>query len=273
MLIGSFEYLCFLAAGIVLFSIIPERVRLYFLLILSLLFYLQSGWFSLLLLSTVSVFFYFMAKISGQKNGKGSRWQFYLAFLVGLVVMFFFRHVRSFFGLSFSPGASFPLGLSFYVFTLLGYLTDVYRGQISPERRLDRYLLFASFFPKISQGPIERARSFLPQIARFPGPIKEDIIEGAKQILLGLFKKTVIADRLGVLVGHVYARPNDFPGLVVFFATVLFAFQIYADFSGYMDMAVGSARFFGIRIHRNFMRPYLAKSIKEFWARWHISLS
>ena len=166
-----------------------------------------------------------------------------------------------------------PVGISFYTFQTLSYTIDIYRRQLTPTTSLIDYLTFVSFFPQLVAGPIERAANLLPQFGvdrRFDAALAAD---GLRQMLWGLFKKLVIADRLAVLVDPVYTNPHDYSGVHLAFATVCFAFQIYCDFSGYSDIAIGVAKQFGIRLNRNFAYPYFSQGIGEFWRRWHISLS
>lgn len=166
-----------------------------------------------------------------------------------------------------------PIGISFYTFQTLGYTIDVYRRKIEASRNLIDYLAFVSFFPQLVAGPIERAEQMLPQFARKRSFDADLAVEGCRQILWGFIKKLVIADRLAVVVDPYYAQPENFTGPELVMATVFFAFQIYCDFSAYSDIAIGTAKLFGIRLMRNFAYPYFSQSIGEFWRRWHISLS
>jgi D-alanyl-lipoteichoic acid acyltransferase DltB (MBOAT superfamily) len=166
-----------------------------------------------------------------------------------------------------------PLGLSYYIFQTIGYITDIYRGTIKAEKNIFRFSLFTLFFPKLLVGPIERASRFLPQLAKKIYFDKENIIEGAKRIAWGLFKKLVVADRIAIYQTAVIEHSQDQSGSTLLFATVLYTFQVYADFSGYTDIALGTARMFGFDLMENFKRPLLAKNISDFWRRWHISLS
>jgi D-alanyl-lipoteichoic acid acyltransferase DltB (MBOAT superfamily) len=166
-----------------------------------------------------------------------------------------------------------PLGLSFFTFAHIGYLIDVWKRRVPPERHVGRFALFGAFFPQIVSGPIPRAGHLLPQLAA-PVPLDEErFCSGSATILWGLFKKLVIADRLAQYVTPVYANPSAFNGPTLAFATYFFAFQIYCDFSGYTDIAIGVARLLGVDLMENFRQPYLARSIADFWHRWHISLS
>lgn len=165
------------------------------------------------------------------------------------------------------------VGLSYYVFQAISYLTDLYLGRIAAERSLGRFALYMAFFPKVTQGPIERAGGFLSQVRAGLTVDPDQIRSGLKLIAIGLFKKLVIADRLAGYVDTVYGAPAGYHGFALLFATYFYAFQIYCDFSGYSDMAVGIGRCFSVSLIENFRAPYLATSISDFWRRWHISLS
>lgn len=166
-----------------------------------------------------------------------------------------------------------PLGISFYTFQAAGYTIDVYRGVVRAERNLLTYALFISFFPKLLAGPIERANDLLPQFLKRHTPDFRVIADGLKLMAWGMFKKVVIADRLSLIVNPVFNNPTDYRGVPFVMATVFYTIQIYCDFSGYTDIALGSAQMMGIRLTDNFNRPYSATSIADFWRRWHISLS
>ncbi len=165
------------------------------------------------------------------------------------------------------------IGLSYYVFQAISYLMDVYLERIPAERHLGHFSLYLGFFPKLLQGPIERAGAFLPQLAASPEADPTAIRQGLKLIVFGLFQKVVIADRLAVYVNTVYGSSGNYQGWPLIIATYFYAMQIYCDFSGYTDIARGVARCFGINLMLNFRTPYLAISVTDFWRRWHISLS
>lgn len=167
----------------------------------------------------------------------------------------------------------FPLGLSFFTFQGISYAADCYTGKITAERKILPVALFVSFFPVISSGPIQRAGKLIPQLKTIHHFDYDTATDGMKLFAWGMFKKLCVADRLAVYVNAVYGTVNESQGVALFLATVLYAFQIYCDFSGYSDMAVGIARFMGFDVGRNFDHPYLSQSVGEFWRRWHISLS
>jgi D-alanyl-lipoteichoic acid acyltransferase DltB (MBOAT superfamily) len=165
-----------------------------------------------------------------------------------------------------------PVGISFYTFRTMSYTIDVYRGKLQPERRLGRLALYVSFFPQLVSGPIERAGNLLPQFDKQYGFDYGRVTNGLKLMAWGMFKKVAIADRLAVFVDQVYRNPTAYDGVPLILATVFFAFQVYCDFSGYSDIAIGAGQVMGFRLAENFNRPYFSRSIPEFWHRWHITL-
>jgi len=166
-----------------------------------------------------------------------------------------------------------PVGISFYTFEAISYTVDVYRGKIRAERNLDHFLLFILFFPHLVAGPIVRAADFLPQAMRPKHLTWPRFTVGARLVLLGLFKKMVIADRMALFVDPVFADPGRFDTAVVWLAVVAYAIQVYCDFSGYTDIALGTARLLGYRLALNFNMPFASPNMSEFWRRWHMSLS
>ena len=166
-----------------------------------------------------------------------------------------------------------PVGISFYTFQTLSYTIDIYRKQLSPTCDWVAFFAFVAFFPQLVAGPIERAKRLLPQFTHRRIFSQRMAIQGCRLFLWGLFKKTVIADNLAVYVDLIYGQPEGFHGWTVILATVFFAFQVYCDFSGYSDMAIGTGRLLGFDLMTNFRTPYFSKSFREFWHRWHISLS
>lgn len=167
----------------------------------------------------------------------------------------------------------FPLGISFFTFQSVSYIVDTYTKKIPSEKNFLNVALFISFFPIISSGPIQRAGNLIPQFLHIRNFNYDNATDGMKLFAWGMFKKLCIADRIAVYVNYVYGNVNDGYGLAILLATVLYSFQIYCDFSGYSDMAIGIARYLGFDVGKNFAHPYLSKSVGEFWRRWHISLS
>jgi D-alanyl-lipoteichoic acid acyltransferase DltB (MBOAT superfamily) len=168
---------------------------------------------------------------------------------------------------------AFPVGISFFTFRSLSYTLDVYRGEIPVERNLIRYAVFVSLFPQLAAGPIDRARSLIPQLHGTLPIARQDVTDGLSHFLVGFFKKAALADALGLYVDKVYGNPDQFQAPALLMATFAFSWQIYFDFSGYTDMARGVARMMGFRLALNFNNPYAATGLGEFWGRWHISLS
>ena len=166
-----------------------------------------------------------------------------------------------------------PVGISFYTFQALSYSIDVYRGKLEPTRDVVQFFAFVSFFPQLVAGPIERATNLLPQFGKPRTFDCETGIDGMRQILWGLFKKMVVADNCAIYVDQVFSSYQTQTGSTLLLAAILFAFQIYGDFSGYSDIAIGTSKLFGIRLMRNFNVPYFSRDIAEFWRRWHISLT
>jgi D-alanyl-lipoteichoic acid acyltransferase DltB (MBOAT superfamily) len=202
---------------------------------------------------------------------------------INVLILVFFKYIHSF-AFQFWDNSNtnesplitkiiLPVGLSYMVFTLLSYIIEVKRGNINSEKHFGLFLTSMLFFPKIMQGPIERPQKLLPQFreAKSFDPVR--LVEGLKLIIWGLFKKLVIADRLAIYVNAVYGNVEFHNGTTLAVATIFYAFQLYADFSAYIDIALGSSKILGFDLTNNFKRPYFAKSVKEFWDRWHITFS
>lgn len=166
-----------------------------------------------------------------------------------------------------------PVGISFYTFQALSYSVDVYKKKIEPTKDVLAFFAYISFFPQLVAGPIERATRLLPQFLKKRSFDYSTATDGMRQILWGLFKKMVVADNCAVYVNHVFSSYTEQSGSTLFLAAIFFAFQIYGDFSGYSDIAVGTAKLFGIELMRNFRTPYFSRDVAEFWRRWHISLT
>lgn len=273
----SLSYYLFLALSLVVFVYSPKHWRTPILIIASLIFYLSfNPYYMVFILSTVLVSFFSALFISKAKSENKRTAAMSFAVSLELVLLFMTKY--------WNPLAEsthilrpinilVPLGISFYSFQSMGYVLDVYRGVISAEKHFGRYALFVSFFPHLLAGPIEPAQHFFPQIDK-PTEIDQKILfSGVLLILAGLFKKLVIADHLGSYVDLVFNDPKNYKGASVALAAVLAKYQIYCDFSGYTDIALGSAMMFGFKLTPNFNRPFFSKSITEYWNRWHISLS
>lgn len=287
MLFNSFDYLVFFPVVVILYFAIQERWRWLLLLFASYFFYACWKFEYVFLLTGTTLIDYFIGLQIEKAPGRKSKKSLLLvSVIVNLGVLAGFKYLNFFSenvnGLLklFGSEPSFPVmnillpvGISFYVFQSLSYTIDVYRGNSPAEKHIGRFALYVSFFPQLVAGPIERSTSLIPQIYK-PLPFSEErLVSGLKLMLWGFFKKVVIADRLGMFVSYVYENPEQNNGIPVILATVLFAFQLYCDFSGYTDIARGSARILGYELMVNFNRPLIAKSIRDFWNRWHISLT
>lgn len=289
MLFTSFEYLYFLVIVLIAYWSIPQRYRWILLLLTSYFFYIswEPTYIILILLSTSIDYFLCRYLIGGEEKRK-RRTGLILSVVMNLGLLFTFKYYNFFqdalhdiLGLlnikyeAHTSGLLLPVGISFYTFQTLSYSIDVYRKNYDVEKHFGKFALYVSFFPQLVAGPIERASSLLPQFSKKKLKLKAELFrDGALLFLWGLFKKIVVADNLRVLVDHVFDNPEvTQSGGAVLFALFAFTIQIYADFSGYSDMAIGSAKMFGIDLQMNFRTPYFSKSFTEFWNRWHITLS
>jgi D-alanyl-lipoteichoic acid acyltransferase DltB (MBOAT superfamily) len=287
MLFNSLEYFAFLPVTVAVFFLLPARVRWVWLLGASWFFYaLWSAHYLALFIANTLVAY--LAGIGIARASVESRRKWIaggaIALLLGTLLVFKYldfvllslRGLLSWFGVEAKLpklGLELPIGVSFYTFQAIAYVVDTWRRQVDAERHFGRFALYKAFFPQMVAGPIERPSRLLPML-RKPTRLEYDrITSGASLILWGLMKKVVVADRLAVYVNEVYDHPGKYEGLPTLLATYFFAFQIYCDFSGYSDIAVGSARLFGYDLMQNFDRPYFSRSVREFWTRWHISLS
>jgi alginate O-acetyltransferase complex protein AlgI len=220
------------------------------------------------------------------ENAGSKKFWFWLSVIVNLGFLGFFKYCN-FFISSFADGLSalgiqpnfwtlkiiLPIGISFYTFHGLSYVIDIYKNRIKPEKNFVDYSVFVSFFPLLVAGPIERATHLLPQIKKERKFDYAIAVDGLRQILWGLFKKMVIADNCATYANMIFNHYGDYNGSTLILGAVFFAIQIYGDFSGYSDIAIGTAKLFGIDLLRNFAYPYFSRDIAEFWRRWHISLS
>ena len=287
MTFNSLEFLIFFPIVALLYFVLPKKCRMPLLLIASYYFYMfyQPELVVLILLST-AVSYFASLMIERTESIKRKKVWLILGLSVSLGILFFFKYFNFLFdtfgsiadllGLTVPPlvlRLVLPVGISFYTFQTLSYVIDVYRGNIKAERNFFYYALFVSFFPQLVAGPIERPDNLLPQLKGEHRPNRENFVRGGQYMLLGFFKKICVADAVAVYVEKIYNSPESATSLGIVIATLLFSVQIYCDFSGYTDIATGCARIMGIRLMKNFDRPYSSASIKEFWDRWHISLS
>jgi len=290
LLFNSFSFGLFLPITLLLYWAVGfKRIKAQNLILLaaSYFFYGLWDWRFLFLIVASSLVDYFAAlAIKGSESFSRKKIFLYSSIIWNLGVLFLFKYYNFFideFALLFNMQQGeyafstlnliLPVGLSFYTFQTMSYTIDVYKNRVSPTNNLLNFLCFVGFFPQLVAGPIEKASDLLPQFSKKRSFNTDQVKEGLRQILWGLFKKMVIADNAAYVVNMVYASPEDYGSLSLLYASVLFFFQIYGDFSGYSDIAIGTAKLFGFKLSKNFNIPYLAKSVTEFWQRWHITLT
>lgn len=270
-----------------MYYVFPHKLRWVLLSAASYYFYMswEPAYVILLAVSTLSSYL-FARGMGSTPSSKRKKLYLWLTVGVNLGILLVFKYFNFFretmdrvlHSLGFSNplpvlNVLLPVGISFYTFQVLSYIIDVYRGDKEPEKHPGIYAAYVSFFPQLVAGPIERSTRFLPQFFEKHRFRFDLFADGMRLLIWGFFKKLLIADNLGRVVDTVYNNPGKFEGIHFIVATVCFAFQVFCDFSGYSDIAVGAARVMGFRLMTNFNRPYHAKTVSEFWTRWHISLS
>jgi alginate O-acetyltransferase complex protein AlgI len=288
MLFNSLEYLAlFLPLVVLAFFALPHRYRSVLLFLASCYFYMRwKAAYILLIFYSCAVDW--LVSLWLEKTSDPLRRKLLLAGSVvsniGLLVYFKYTNfffeagsdIAGLFGVEYAAPAFqilLPVGISFYTFQSMSYTIDVYKGELEAEKSFWRFTAYVAFFPQLVAGPIVRASELLPQFAKKQRFEYDNLVYGSQRILWGLFKKVVVADRLALYVDTVYADVDRFEPITLVVAVYFFAFQVYCDFSGYSDIAIGSARIFGYRISENFVRPYVSKNIHEFWIRNHISMT
>ncbi len=289
MLFNSFEFAIFFLIVFLLYFFNYKRLRVQNLILLvsSYVFYGWWDWrfLSLILISSVSDYIIGLNIEKSEDVVKRKRLLF-LSVFINLGILGFFKYYNffaastvdalNFFGLQSNPffiKVILPVGISFYTFQTMSYTIDIYRKQMKATNNLLEFMTFVSFFPQLVAGPIERAKNLLPQFGVKRKFDANEAKEGIKQSIWGLFKKIVIADNCAQYVNHIFDNADVLPGSMLLIGVLLFAFQIYGDFSGYSDIAIGISRILGFNLMQNFKSPYLAENIQDFWRRWHISLS
>lgn len=290
MLFNSIQFAFFLPVVFIFYWFVANKslkIQNILLLFASYFFYACWDWRFLFLLVFSTVLDYYTGiKMSDATSKANKRFWFWLSISVNLGFLGVFKYYNFFAG-SFAEGLShlgvyvspwtlsviLPVGISFYTFHGLSYVIDIYYDRIKAEKNFVDYSVFVSFFPLLVAGPIERATHLLPQIKKERNFNYKDAVDGMRQILWGLFKKVVIADQCSEIANDIFSNYSTSSGSTLVLGALLFTFQIYGDFSGYSDIALGTARLFGIELLRNFSFPYFSRDIAEFWRRWHISLS
>lgn len=285
MVFNSAIFALFLPIVFVLYWFVSQRsirLRNTFLIAASYVFY---GWWDVRFLALIALSS-LVDYLAGRLMGRHPKLALTLSVLVNLGALGFFKYA-GFFVDSFATAFAtvgidlhvgtlsiiLPVGISFYTFQTLSYTIDVYRGKLQPTKDVLAFFAYVSFFPQLVAGPIERASTFLPQFFTKRDFLYNDAVNGMRQILWGLFKKMVVADGCASVVDPIFADPGAHSGMTLLIGAMLFGIQIYGDFSGYSDIAIGVARLFGFHLMRNFANPYFAVDIRDFWQRWHISLS
>ena len=287
MLFNSIEYILFFPLVVSLYFILPYKYR--WILLLTASYYFYMSWkveYVILILASTIVDYWAALQMAKEVDKKGRRKYLLVSLMSNLGLLFGFKYFNffsnsareAFDAISISIDIPYfdvllPVGISFYTFQTLSYTIDVFNGHRDPEKHLGIFALYVSFFPQLVAGPIERSTSLIPQFHRNHDFNYKLMVSGLKLMLWGFFKKLVVADRVGIYVDKIYEEPELYGGPSLLLATVLFSFQIYCDFSGYSDIAIGTARTMGYDLMENFRRPYFSRSISEFWRRWHISLS
>ena len=290
MLFNSFNFAIFLPIVFILYWFLTDKnLSLQNILLLAASYYFYACWdyrFLFLLLFSTALDYYTGIRMFEASKPRSKKFWFWLSISINLGFLAIFKYY-DFFVLSFADALSqvgiqahvptlniiLPVGISFYTFHGLSYVIDIYKNRIEPVRNAVEYAVFVSFFPLLVAGPIERATHLLPQIQRKRNFNYQQAVDGLRQILWGLFKKVVIADNCAEYANTIFNNYTNYSGSTLVIGALLFTFQIYCDFSGYSDIALGTARLFGIELLRNFAFPYFSRDIAEFWRRWHISLS
>ena len=286
MLFNSLEFAVFFPIAVALYFAMPRRVKTLTLLLLSCVFYMAFIPSYILILGVTIAIDYAAGIWLERVEGTTRRLLLVVSILSTCTVLFVFKYFNFFattlvgFGRLLGwqlPDATvsiiLPIGLSFHTFQSLSYVVEVYRGHQKAERNVITYATYVMFFPQLVAGPIERPQNLVHQFYENHSFEHDRVVSGLKRMAWGFFKKLVVADRLALYVNDVFARPREFNGLQLTIAAVFFAYQIYCDFSGYSDIAIGAARVLGFKLMENFSNPYWAVTIAEFWRRWHISLS
>jgi alginate O-acetyltransferase complex protein AlgI len=267
----SLTFAAFLAATALLYFLAPARLRVPLLLSASVFFYTSFVLWYIFPLFVLILADYFAAGFLERSERQAVRKGWLIVSLtMNLTFLASFKYIPAALG---KPTALLPLGLSFHTFQSMAYMIEVYRGRQAAERSFPVYALYVLFFPQIAAGPIERPQNLLPQFREVHKFSYANAVAGLQLIAWGLFQKNVVAARLAPFVDTVYRHPAANSGPVVAFAAICFSFQILCDFSGYSDIAIGTAQLMGFRLTRNFNRPFQADSMAEYWKRWHISLS
>lgn len=295
MLFNSINYFVFLFIVFIINYLLPGRFRWIFLLSASIFFYAMAGAATLIVPVVITLSTFTFGLLIGRSSNARRRKIFLLSgLLINLGLLIFFKYINFFITTAFD-GLNFfnhlvqgeqvvdhvsivlqfvvPLGISYITFQAIGYLIEINRGNQNPEKNVGLFATYLMFFPKLLSGPIERAHNFIPQLRQKHAFDYNQVVEGLKRIAWGLFLKLVIANRLAIYTDAVFNNYEQQSGITLLIVSFLYTFQLFADFSGYTEMAIGSAQILGFRLMENFNNPFISKSTTELWRRWHISLS
>lgn len=284
---NSIEFLIFYCIVLLMYWIVPYKIR--WILLLAASWYFYMSWnpkFLLLILSTTAVTFFCAREIEKTESKRKRKIYLMITVIICFGELIFFKYFNFLINSLIHVGKIFhsdiqdvsfnillPVGISFYTFQTMSYVFDVYRRKVPAERHFGYYALFVAYFPQLVAGPIERPDNLLPQLKKEQHLSISDFSVGMRYILSGFFRKCIVADFCGIYVTNIFHNINEANSFTVFLAGILFCIQMYCDFAGYSEIAVGAARMMGVRLMRNFDRPYLSQSYSEFFRRWHISLS
>ena len=291
---NSLDYLLFFPIVVLLYFLIPKKARMYWLLLASYYFYMSwNAKYGLLIFFSTAVTYFCALGIERVKKHSSEKYRNKLklavvvtSLIINFGLLFYFKYsnfaINSLNTLFLKLGLEkqfrtldivLPIGISFFIFQAVGYTIDVYRDEIPAERNPFRYALFVSFFPQLVAGPIERSKNLLPQLRENPSFDADRAGSGLLTMAYGLFMKIAVADNIAAVIDPIFKSPYDYSGMAQLFAVMLFAFQVYCDFNGYTQIAIGSAQVLGFNLNQNFDSPFMGSSIKDLWRRWHISLT
>jgi len=290
MLFNSLDFAIFLPIVFVLYWFVVNKNLKHQNILIAMASYVFYGWwdwrFLALILFSTLVDYIIGVSLGKEQNLNKRKILLWISILVNLGFLGFFKYYNffldnfksafSFFGQEISSNSLniiLPVGISFYTFQTLSYTIDIYKKKLEPTKDFISFAAFVSFFPQLVAGPIERATNLLPQILSKRKFVYGEAVDGLKQILWGMFKKVVIADNCATYANYIFDNSSDLSGSTLVLGAIFFTFQIYGDFSGYSDIAIGTSRLFGFKLMQNFAFPYFSRDIAEFWRRWHISLS
>lgn len=279
----SSEFVLFIVSMFIAYWIIPQRYRNLLILIGGYVFYAFAGIQYTLILAIFTVSSYCIAKEIEKKviSGDKPKWLLTVGILIPIISLFIFKYLNFTVGIFYDiAGVDFnafdiilPVGISFYSFQIVGYLVDVYRGDAVAEKNIITYGAYIAFFPQLLSGPIARTKTLLPQFQKSHVFNYDFAVHSLKRFAVGFFEKYFIASKMGAFVDYIYGDINGYSGGVLFGMSIMYTLQIYFDFAGYTNMAIGFAGLFDYKLDENFNSPYLSQSVRDFWARWHMSLT